>query len=256
MTLRGLPSSLFCLIAALTGSTHAALVCTPGNVVGVGGCEESVTTGPIATTEFSNQPLSFDLWQSNAEPGFVETLVGVRFTFGGTVHYDAILKNFSLSTKAGGMVIDEIFDFSRGSGPASFLTSDITTTGLSGLTYALSAGQAIPIQVDATLPNLAVVHTFGLDDYSGSGTFEAVVSGSTGYTFTGNAASYTDVILQYKNGGSYGIALPMATVNYDFVTTPSPIPEPASWALMTAAFGIGAVLRRRRDKSIGPKQTH
>jgi hypothetical protein len=250
MTLRGLPSSLFCLIAALTGSTHAALVCTPGNVVGSGSCQESVTLGQTVTTEFSNQPLSFDLWQSNAGSGFVETLQDVRFTFGGTVHYDAILKNFAASTKAGGMVIDELFILSRGSGPAGFLPTNISTTGESGLVFALSAGQAIPIQMDGTIPDVSVVYTTGLDEYSGPGTLEALVSGFTGYMFTSNPGQYAEVVLQTKTGGSYGTAVPMATVTYDFVTTASPVPEPATWTLVTAAIGIGAVLRRRRDKSM------
>ena len=255
MTLRGLPSGLFFLLANLTWSAHAALVCTTGNVVGPGSCEESVTVGPIATTQFSNQSLSFDLWQSNAEPGFVETLQDVRFTFGGTVHYDAFLKNFALSTKAGGMVIDEVFDFSRGSGPAGFLPTNVSATGQSGLVFALSAGQSIPIVMDATLPDASVVYTTALDDYSGSGTFQAFVSGATGYMFTSDPAQFAEVVLQ-THGASYGTALPMASVTYDFVTAASPIPEPASWTLVTAALGLGAVLRRRRDKSTGQRQTH
>ena len=255
MTLRVLPSGLFCLLMGLTWSTHAALVCTTGNVVGPGSCEESVTAGPLTTTEFNGQSLSFDLWQSNAGPGLVQTLQDVRFTFGGTVQYDAILKNFSLSTKVGGIVINEIFGFSRGSGPAGFLPTNISATGQSGLVFALSPGQAIPVGADATLADVSAVYTTGLDDYSGSGTFQAFVSGATGYMFTSDPAQFAEVVLQ-THGASYGTALPMASVTYDFVTAASPIPEPASWTLVTAALGLGAVLRRRRDKSTGQRQTH
>lgn len=246
MTTCSLPANLLYLLMGLAGSANAALVCTPGDAVGPGSCEETVSVGSLGTTEFTNQALSFDLWPSNAQPGFIETLQDVRFTFGGTVHYDAGLQNFAQSTKAGGMVITEVFDFARGSSPASFLPTDVSTTSQSGLTFALSANQAITIQIDGTFPNVAVVYTTGLDDYSGLGTFQAFVSGSTGYAFTSNPAQYADVVLQTIHG-SYGTASPMVTMTYDFVTSTAPVPEPASWALMTAGFfGIGTLLRRRR----------
>ena len=232
MTIRRLPSALLCLILGLAGSAHAALVCTPGDAIGPGSCEEEITVGPIGTTDFSDQALSFDLWQSNAQPGFVETLQDVSFTLGGSVHYDATLENFAQSTKAGGMVLSEVFDFARGSGPPGFLPSDVTTTGVSGLVFALSPNQTIPVQMDATLPDVGVVYTTGLDDYSGPGTFQALVSGSFGYAFTSNPSQYADVVLQYMNGGSYGTALPVATVTYDFLTATSSVPEPPSWALI------------------------
>src|SRR5664279_2520952 len=220
---------------AFSGAAQAALVCTPGDVLGPGHCDEVVSLGPLATTEFSNQALTFDRWQSNAQPGLDESLIGVRFTFGGTVDYDAVLKNFDLSTKAGGMVINEIFTFANSTGPAGFLPTPIMASSHSGLTFALSPGQAIPIGIADTLADVAIARTTGLDDYTGFGTFQALVSGFTGYDFTSNPAQYANVVLQTK-GASYGTATPTVTVTYFFDTTAAPVPEPGGAALMAAGL--------------------
>src|SRR5450631_1925449 len=207
MRLQGLAYIQLSVAMAFSGAAQAALVCTPGDVPGPGHCEEVVSLGPLATTEFSNQALTFDRWQSNAQPGLNESLIGVTFSFGGTVAYDAFLKNFDLSTKAGGMVINEIFSFANSTGPAGFLPTPITTSSQTGFTFALSAGQAIPVQIADTLADVAIARTTGLDDYTGPGTFQALVSGSTGYMFTSNPSQYANVVLQTK-GASYGSASP------------------------------------------------
>ena len=167
MRLQGLAYVQLGVAMVFSGEAQAALVCTPGDVLGPGLCEEVVSVGPIPATEFNNQALSFDRWQSNAQPGLDERLTAVTFSFGGTVAYDAVLKNFDLSTKGGGVVINEIFSFGNGSGPAGFLPTPVTTSGRSRFVFALSPGQAIPIQIDGTLADVSVAYTTGLDDYTG-----------------------------------------------------------------------------------------
>jgi MYXO-CTERM domain-containing protein len=87
MTFRSSPTCVLLVLSGLAAGGHAALVCTPGDALGAGSCTEVVSAAPIGTTSFANQTIAIDFWQSNAAPGFVETLQDVRFTFGGTVDY-------------------------------------------------------------------------------------------------------------------------------------------------------------------------
>ena len=192
---------------AFSGAARAALVCTPGDVLGPGHSGEVMSLGRLATMELRNEALTFDRWQSIAQPGQDESSIDVTFSFGGTVAYDAVLKNSDLSTKAGRMVINGIFSFASSTGPAGFLPTSIATSSHSGLVFALSAGQAIPIQIADTLADVATARTTGLDDYTGPGTFQAVVSGLTGYMLSSNSAQYAKVVLQTK-GASYGSTSP------------------------------------------------
>ena len=64
----GLTCVSLAVAMAFSGAAPAALVCTPGDVLGPGHCAEAVSIGLLATTEFNSQALSFDRWQSNAAP--------------------------------------------------------------------------------------------------------------------------------------------------------------------------------------------
>lgn len=185
-----------------------------------------------------SEPVTFDLFD---DMGGTRTLVGVRF------HLDTFLiTTFSLSVPDG-----ESYDFDLS---ASY-TADIqvpggTTTDLQQLgTFndqrlgVVGLGDPVDLVDDETFSAGLVTFDVAPGDvglYVGSGTFDIT------YNATGSASATTTGI-----GGSGTASNPelqgRIRVFFDYETTSTPIPEPATWAMMLLGFGLAGVrLRGRR----------
>lgn len=234
-------------------SARAALVCTAGNVIGTGTCTETVSLAPSLTAGFTAMPLTLDLWTSNAQLGFSETLTDATFTFGGSVDYTSHIRNFLAQTTYANLTTTSTFDFAAGAGsPATFLPAGTTTADTTIVNFVLSPNQTALFGFVATLPNKSITDTTGLDQFTGPGTFQTLVSyglnyGITGGPQPGDTAGLGTVSVVSPQGGLLGTATPTVTVTYDFTTTAGTqtVPEPAG----NAVFGVGllalASLRRR-----------
>jgi len=233
----------------LHSAANAALVCTPGNIVGTGTCTETVTFGP-ALTDLSNQTLTLDKWISNASPGFVETLLGVSFTFGGNISSSGTLTNNAAGPETFNFSIGTDFKFSAGAGaPANFLPSPLDATGTIGPVAItnLSPGGSVPFSgnIPLTPATLAVVGS--LAGFLGPGTFNALVSTLTGETVQGGGGNIA------FNGST--LATPQIDLTYTFEIAGPNGSTPIPGALPLFATGLGALGLfgwRRKQKTAAP----
>lgn len=135
-------------------------------------------------------------------------------------------------------------------------SSCVTTSGLNGL-----QSQTAPDTITATLSGdyKTVGMYFGNDDTCCSNGFSALLQVYNGATLLGGVsvvANMNDYVDQFI-GLSSTTAFDKVTISYggaslfgfidDFRIGPSVVPEPASWAMLIAGFGLtGAAMRRHR----------
>lgn len=241
-------SAALILIAASTGTSRAALVCTAGNIDGAGSCTESVSfSSPSAFLRF----LTIDKWVSNAEAGFTETLLDVKFSFTGSFIATATVTNTGSTSATKTLGWNATILYQPGSGaPANFLVSPLTVTGGLSLPISLTPGQTLNFTISGptTTKTLGPITT-GLSDYIGPGTFVAVAIGSTSTSESGS-----DNI-----SSSQGLAeAAEIDVTYDFMTTGAAAggsdgtttPLPATLPLLATGLGVFGLLARRRKRTL------
>lgn len=151
------------------------------------------------------------------------------FTNGGTaaitaldVSYFGEIWRFGGSTSRGGAVDRLDFTYAIGSGPAVAVNAlDLPGFTYSGIVAAAAKdGNTIKNALGATISGLNI------------GVGETI-------TFT-----WTDLNVP---GSDDGLAIDDFSLAATFTAAPAPVPEPASWTMMIAGFGLlGATMRRRR----------
>jgi len=241
-------SAALTLLAASTVPSHAALVCSAGNIVGAGTCTESVTFGPVdGLFKF----LTIDKWVSNAEAGFTENLLDVKFSFSGNFIATATVTNTGSISASKTLGWNTTILYNPGPGaPANFLTPSLTVTGGLSFPISLTPGQTLNFTISGpTTTAILGPITTGLNDYIGPGTFVAVAVGQT-LTSTSGSNSIDSAL-----GLSVGAEI---DVTYDFMTTGAAgwgadgtaTPIPAALPLFATGLGaFGLLARRGKRKS-------
>jgi len=236
------------LLVASTTTSRAALVCTPGNIVGAGACTESVTFGPVFGLF---RALTIDKWLSNAEAGFTETLLDVKFSFSGSFIATATVTNTGSTSATKTLGWNTTILYNPGaSAPANFLNPSLTVTGGLSFPISLTPGQTLNFTISGpTTTAILGPITTGLSDYIGPGTFAAVAIGQTTTSTSGSSNISSDQTL------SVGAEI---DVTYDFMTTGAAgvgtdgtaTPIPATLPLLATGLGaFGLVARCRKRKS-------
>jgi hypothetical protein len=181
------------LNAAFSGSADASLLCSAGNMVGVGTCVETVSFGPD-DPNVSNATLVIDKWTSNAAPGFTETLTNVQINGGGNVGFSGSLVNQGDQTASLGLNQSVTTTLTAGSGsPSTFLPSPVAMNGtFAGAPVILAPGASSGLNGVNYATNSPTVLNLSssLSPYVGPGTFQAGVAttSSTSLTATGGNA--------------------------------------------------------------------
>jgi hypothetical protein len=231
-------------IVGSTSTSRAALVCTPGNIVGPGSCTETVTFGPT-TAGIVNVPLTIDKWVSNASAGFTETLSAANFSFGGSFGISPNVTGLGPGSGTINFDIAASLLYGPGSGaPPNFLNPTLNPTSgtPSMISVTLASGQSINFSSTITVtPATLGPITTGLGGYIGPGTFAALVTSLSSVSIS--------------SSGTGGISLSLSTIDaaeidvtYDFTTTSIATPIPAALPLFATGLGALGLLGWRRKR--------
>jgi len=187
----------------------------------------ALTYSPLLTTGFETVPTGFST--TYALPAATVTLNAVDFgeMFSGVTNYQAT-------------VDPALYGFDVGDGTGNWLgfPNGSATFDFDGTTHAFGF-YATGVQT-----------TFGLDflvtyDNGVSQAFSAPVNTDGGVSFFGlvDTDSFASITISRPGNDAWGID----NVSYGFPTLTPEVPEPASWAMMIAGFGlVGAAMRRRQ----------
>jgi hypothetical protein len=131
-----------------------------------------------------------------------------------------------------------------------FVTSNIinvaSPTGAPGPDLIASAGTAFSVSIPPIYQQIVSGGDSASDSFGALASFIGL--GTVGYTFFGSATDLSSI----TNGLSRGLQDYLFLVNadvtytYDVVTPPSTVPLPAGLPLLASAFGLAALVRRRR----------
>jgi len=235
---------------AATNGAHAALVCTPGNIVGAGNCAELVSISPTATDiDPPGVSLIIDKWQSNAAAGFVETLTSVEFVLNATLSSSGSITNNTNQKRSYVITNTSDFTVSAGAGaPSNFLASPLIFTLDTGLTVSNVLGHStVSFSKSANAPAQdSGLITTSLGEYTGPGTFAALLSTSTDTGLTGGGGN---LVFSLTTLASADIS-----VTYNFDTEPDisrapPTPIPAALPLFATGAGVLGWAARRARKN-------
>ena len=225
-------------------AAKASLVCTAGNIVGVGHCVETVTLIP-QKGDFSLLSMALDMWQTNASAPFSQTLSGATFQFSGSSSSSGSLTNSSDTTQSFTFTRSGALNFSAGAGaPSAFIPGGASVSASSATAVTTGAFSSSLYSDSLTLgPGALFAAANNLSQFVGASTFTVLVSSLTGSSFSGGNGFITSSLSVL-----YG---PRVDVDYTFRTqiTPTNAPEPGTFATLLSVIAGGAILARRRKRS-------
>jgi hypothetical protein len=174
-------------------------------------------------------------------------LAGVTDANAATVTYSGPCAQFCYFSKVAGTVTQVSYDYTfnlsqqfaydmlNEERPTYRLTGVVNVSGASAVAYDLT--QTAPTGTFAVSVAISQLLTGGLSYYEGVGEFEAGAFTQPTYTYVSGSRIGDQI-----DGGTFSDGL---RIVIDYIPTPA-IPEPSTWALMLAGFGImGHALRRR-----------
>ena len=220
----------------------ASLLCTAGNVIGIGSCNETSTlaySGP----ELNHSILTLDQWTAHAAAGFTQTLTQAKFTFSGGSSASGPLTNSGAVTESFTFERRGELDFSAAAGdPGNFLPSTVSisaSTGPQAFTLAPSAYTAYSDSLTLG-PSADSIYTTNLAQYVGPGSFTVLVSSHTANVFIGGGG--------FIDGAHNTLYSPTVQAQYLFNTVAAGggTPEPATSVMLLGGLAGGFLWARRR----------
>jgi hypothetical protein len=209
-----------------TNSANASLLC------GVSSCTETITS-VNAPTEIS-QTLILDLF-----PSIYGTLTSVDLSLGGNINTSGTIANNSASPQSYSLSVSEQLSYSGGVGAPSNFPSLNAGGSVGPFSGTLASGATDSFSGSASLgPTNSTITTL-LNEWTGSGTFDVLLSSLTGISISGGGGNLS--ASQSSDAGG------MITLTYNFGPT-STTPLPASLPLFASGLGALGLLGWRRKR--------
>lgn len=151
------------------------------------------------------------------------------------------------------------FSTARSPGALGFLQiSGITTIGTVFTTIAANNAGGVAIPGLSPSPQLCFKGGGGRDNCSGAGGNGVALNGSHSFPFSLSFASgltsltLHNFVARYQSINGTSAATGAAFVDASGVGYADVVPEPASWAMLVAGFGLVGAALRRRQPALGP----
>jgi hypothetical protein len=125
-------------------------------------------------------------------------------------------------------------------------TLSFDLTGFNPATASFNGRFAVDNQVTQILLNGTQITQAGLGLFNNWTAFSA----SSGFVSGVNTLAFTVRNLRQASGNPTGLRVEFLASSVDVAVSGSAVPEPASWAMMIAGFGLVGAMRRRRTGSV------